>query len=92
MALGQRIKKVGKDPYLLELSKLHKIGAHAQPLPLRITLLLAPTRIDGPNSEKSRHKSHFLSLKTGSQPYCTFFVVPVEKKNSLLSYSFNLFT
>ena len=29
MALSQRINQVGKDPYLLELSELHKIGAHA---------------------------------------------------------------
>ena len=26
--LSQRISQVGKDPYLLELSELHKIGAH----------------------------------------------------------------
>ena len=29
MTLSQRINQVGKDPYLLELSELHQIGAHA---------------------------------------------------------------
>ena len=29
MTLSQRITQVGEDSYLLELSELHKIGAHA---------------------------------------------------------------
>ena len=29
MAISQRINQVGKDPYLLEFSELHKISAHA---------------------------------------------------------------
>ena len=29
MALSQRITRVGKDPYLLDLSELHQIGVHA---------------------------------------------------------------
>ena len=63
MALSQRISQVGKDPYLLELSELHQIGVNALPLPRRSTLLLAPSRTDGPNGQKSREKELSLSLK-----------------------------
>ena len=67
MALIQRILQVGKDLYLFELSELHQIGVHAKPSPRRSTLLLAPSRTDGPNDRKSREKSHFLSLDSQIQ-------------------------
>ena len=85
MALSQRIKQVGKDPYLLEFLELHKIGAHALPLPHRTTLLLGSKRTDSPKAGKSREKSHFLSLETGSQPYYTFFFAKLEKKKTFVS-------
>ena len=65
MALNQRITQVGKDPYLLELSELHQIGVHPWPSPRRSTLLLAPSRTDGPNGRKSREKAHLHSPKFG---------------------------
>ena len=90
MDLSQRITQVGEDPYLLELSELHKIGAHAYPLPRRSTLLLAPSRTDGPNAGKSREKSPSLSLKSGSSPHCTFCSFIWRRKLfPFVLYSFN---
>ena len=73
MTLSQRITQVGKDPYLLELSELHQIGVHAWPSPRRSTLLLAPSRTDGPNGLKSREKELFLSLKSQKPTSCPKF-------------------
>ena len=63
-ALKTENNRVGEDPYLLELSKLQKIGVYAEPLQRRTTLLFGPTRTEGPKAGKSREKLHFLSLKT----------------------------
>ena len=80
MALSQRLRQVGKDPYLLELSELHQIGVHTYPSPRRMTLFLAPSKTDGPIGRNPREKVLSLSLKTtkpkltASPPtYCTFF-------------------
>ena len=92
MDLSQRITRVGKDPYFLEVSELHKIGAHAQPLPRRSTLLLAPSRTDGPNGRKSREKALFLSLeyqKLTLLHVCSSFG---EESYSFLFYSLNFFS
>ena len=70
MALSQRINQVGKDPYLLELSELHQIDAHAWPSLRRTALLLAPLRTDSPNGRKSREKEHTLSLEHNSHAHC----------------------
>ena len=70
MALSQILTQVGKDPYLLELSELHLIGAHALPSPRKVTLLLAPSRIDDPNDQKSREKELLLSLKIKIPAHC----------------------
>ena len=90
MALSQRINKVGKDPYLLELSEFHQIGVHAYPSPCRTTLLLAPSRTDSPNGRKSREKAHTLSLELKTQAHCISFLAPhvfglliLEKKTLL---------
>ena len=62
MTLSQRLTQVGKDPYLLELSKLHQIDAHAEPSPLRATFLLAPSKTDSPIGRNPREKPLSLSL------------------------------
>ena len=72
MALSQRLTRVGKDPYLFELSELHQIGVHAYLSPRRTALLLGPKRTDGPNAEKSREKSHFLSLDSQTPSHCIY--------------------
>ena len=81
MALSQRLTQVGKDPYLLELLKLHQIGAHALPLPRRATLFLAPSRTDGPNCRKSREnelsfsRNHKIPATTSLSSFCPFFAL-----------------
>ena len=84
MTLSQRVIQVGKNRYLLELSELHKIGAHAYPSPRRATLLLASSKSDGPIGCKFREKAHLLSLKTRKSSHCPFF-----SSLSRFSLSFN---
>ena len=88
MALSQRITRVGKDPYLLELSELHQIGVHVQPSLRRTTLLLAPLKTDGPNGRKSRENE--LSLSRNENPHSLpifqslhVFVLKMKKMNTV---------
>ena len=81
MALSHRIMQIGKYPYLLELSKLYQIGAHAESSPGRVTLLLAPSRTDGPISRNPREKTHLLSLK---HKICTYCILILHSAHFLL--------
>ena len=91
MALSQRLTQVGRDPYLLELSELHQIGAHAKSLPHRATFLLAPSRTDGLIGRNSREKMHLLSLKPKTSSHCRFsspsrFGLLILKKKALFDF------
>ena len=101
MTLSQRITQVGRYPYLLELSELHQIGVHALSSPRRTTLLLAPSRTDGPIGQKSREKVLSLSKKIKIQllpffvPATAHFVFKNGEDNTihvfvLLSLNFHL--
>ena len=70
MVFKQGLIQVGKDSYLLELSELRQIGAHAQPSPRRTTLLLAPSKTDGSIDRKSREKEVLHSLKLKNSSHC----------------------
>ena len=88
MALSQRLTQVGKDPYLFELSELHQIGAHAYPSSRIATLLLAPSRTDGPIGRNPKEKVLSFSLKKNQKPshcitspaHCPFLVFLKEMK------------
>ena len=97
MDLSQRLTQVGKDPYLLEFSELHQIGAHAQFSPRRTTFLLAPSRTDSPIGRNPREKPLPLSLKKKkkNQPLhpillsCTFGLL-IEEGDDIISYFVSL--
>ena len=79
MAIIQRLTQVGKDPYLLELLKHHQISAHALPSPRRATLLLSPSRTNGPIGRNPREKvlSLSLKLKMPSHYHFLFQLLPI---------------
>ena len=96
MALSRRLTQVGKDPYLLELSELHQIGAHASSSPRRATFLLAPSKTDDPIGQKPREATPSLSKNEFQQPlhktplYCSFLVFKNGEDNTMQVFVFFL--